>query len=68
MGGGELSNRGIGASDSSSPSSLPLFFMEVGEAYSSGVAGGEGQDRHPPHTHHFSLLNVYIAYFVAVKP
>ena len=48
VGGGGVSKRGQGGSGPSSPSSLPLFYVEVGEAYASG--GGGGRTALPPPT------------------
>ena len=55
VGGGGLSKRGKGGSGPSSPSSLPLFDIEVGEAYTSGGAGA-GQPFPPTH-HHFGCFD-----------
>ena len=63
MGGGGVSKRGKGGSDPSSPSSLPLFYIEVREAYASRGGGGRTA---PPH--HFNFFNKYKASFVEVKP
>ena len=46
VGGGGVSKRGKGGSGPSSPSSLPLFYIEIGEAYASG--GGGGRTALPP--------------------
>ena len=67
VGGGGVSKRGKGGSGPSSPSSLPLSYIKVEEAYASG--GGRGQDSpSPPPTILASSINTTLASFVQVKP
>ena len=55
VGGGGVSKRGKGGSGPSSPSSFPLFYIEVGEAYAYG-GGGDRTALTPP-TISASLIN-----------
>ena len=56
VGGEGVSKRGKGGSGHFSPSSLPLFYIEVGEAYTSGEGGG--RKALPPPTISASSINI----------